>query len=145
MARKNIVYLAILLVLVIVDASLLADPEPKGNVTLFVINSQAVRTFLGAFLTAGGTIAICLLVAYLIRRFLSRRLAYAALLACLALSAYVALQVFVYFTHAQREDTLGTEFVAGSVLLGVIMMIVFGKESFGVTQNRDSRPSTQHL
>jgi len=138
-------YLALLVILAIIDASLLANQEPKSDVTLFVINSTAVRTFPAAFLTVGGTVAICLLVAYLIRRFLSRRLAYAALLACLTFSAYVALQVFVYFTYSQREETLGMEFVAGATLLGVIMMIVFGKEAYGVTRNRSSKPSPQHL
>jgi len=142
---KNVVYLAVLLILVVVDASFLADPRPKQDVTLFVLNTKALNTFTSAFITVAGTVAVCLGLGYLCRRFLSRRLAYAALLGFLGFSAFIALQVFVYFSYAEREEMLTGSFVTGATLLGVIMMIVFGKEAFAVAQQRDPKPSAKHL
>jgi|GEM_PF-6218551 len=142
---KNLIYLGVLLVLVVVDASLLANTQPKQDVTLFVLNSKALNTFGSALLTVAGTVAVCLLLGYLVRRFLSRRIAYAVLLALFAFSAYIALQVYVYFTYSEREELLTSGFVTGSTLLGVLMMIIFAKEAWGVTRSRNPRPSPERI
>lgn len=133
---KNAIYLGILAILVIVDAMLLADTRPKENITLFVLNTQAVATLGSALLTVGGTIAICLLIAYLCRRFLSPTPALVSLLILFGFSAFTTLRMYVATTYADREEMLTGDFIAGATLLGVLMMIVFGKEAYDVTKLR---------
>ena len=115
----------LLLVLVVLDAWLLAHPNLIGQVGVFFFNYEAIETFPKAIGTVSLVIGVTLIVSWLAGR-LSQAVSLGILVALLAGSIYYLLQSFTQYNTGIYKLT-GAGFRAGAILLPGLVVLVLGE------------------
>ncbi|WP_019989462.1 hypothetical protein [Rudanella lutea] len=136
---RNPFFYVLLLVLVVLDAWLLANPNLIGRVGVFLFEYDYISTFPRALGTVAGVTAVALLLGGAARRFFKRPIAI-ILLAMLTIAGLIWLvQSVGQFTTGVYKLT-GAGFKAGAMLLPGLVVLVFGKTFYdALTQNRGIR------
>ena len=128
-------FYVLLLVLVILDAWLLAHPNLIGQAGVFFFDYEAIQTVPKAIGTVSLVVGITLLITWLIGR-LSQAVAIVVLVALLAASVYYLFQSFSQYNTGIYKLT-GTGFRAGAILLPGLVVLVFGQSTWNcITQKR---------
>jgi hypothetical protein len=136
---KNPFFYILLLVLVLLDAWLLANPNLVGRVGVFLYEYDYISTFPRALLTVGAVIGLTLLVSVAVRRFFGRAIALVVLAMLVVMGLLWVVQAVGQFTSGVYQFT-GQGFKAGAILLPGLVTLVFGKFFYDVlTQKRGSR------
>jgi hypothetical protein len=136
---KNPFFYILLLVLVLLDAWLLANPNLVGRVGVFLYEYDYISTFPRALLTVGAVIGLTLLVSVAVRRFFGRAIALVVLAMLVVMGLLWVVQAIGQFTSGVYQFT-GQGFKAGAILLPGLVTLVFGKFFYDVlTQKRGSR------
>ncbi len=128
-------FYVLLLVLVILDAWLLAHPNLIGQAGVFFFDYEAIQTVPKAIGTVSLVVGITLLITWLIGR-LSQAVAIVVLVALLAASVYYLFQSFSQYNTGIYKLT-GAGFRAGAILLPGLVVLVFGQSTWNcITQKR---------
>ncbi|GAB3908248.1 hypothetical protein GCM10028803_43500 [Larkinella knui] len=129
--RNNLFYYLVLLILVAVDAWLLAHPNLIGQISIFWYDHDYLETLPKAMATVGATVLAALLVSLLISRALSGPLAVLLAVSLFVICLFAVFQTYTRFSSGTYQF-MGSGFKTGAVLLPVILAIIFGKTSYDV-------------
>lgn len=134
---RNPFFYVLLLVLVVLDSWLLANPNLIGQLQDFYLERTYFETFPKALGTVAVIVGIALLIAWLVGR-LGRALGLPALLGLLVLSAYWLFRTYTRYNSGIDQFT-GEGFRAGAVLLPGLVVLVFGAGLFDLLQRKPAR------
>lgn len=131
---RNPFFYILLLVLVILDAWLLAHPNLIGRAGVFLFEYSAIETFPKALGTVSLVVGVALVATWLVGR-LGQPVAIASIAALLAGSIYYFFQSFTQYSTGVYKLT-GAGFRAGAVLLPGLVVLVAGKALWNAIENR---------
>lgn len=134
---RNPLFYILLLILVVLDAWLLAHPNLIGRAGVFFFDYDYVETLPKALGTVAVVFGIALLVTWLVGR-LGRVIGSILLLALLAVSGYWLFDSFLLYNSGVYKLT-GAGFRAGAILLPGLLVLVFGKGVSDVLQAKRAR------
>lgn len=134
---RNPFFYILLLVLVVLDAWLLAHPNLIGQLQDFYLDRTYLETFPKALGTVSAVVGAVLLVAWVAGR-LGRPLAFIALGVLLAASAYWLLTSFTQYNSGVDQFT-GEGFRAGAILLPGLVALVFASALWETATRRTAR------
>ena len=134
---RNPLFYILLLVLVVLDAWLLAHPNLIGRAGVFFFDYDYVDTFPKALVTVAVVISVALLVSWLMGR-LGRLIGSILLIALLVVSGYWLFDSFLLYNSGVYKLT-GAGFRAGAILLPGLLVLVFGKGVSDVLQTKRAR------
>ena len=129
-------FYVLLLVLVVLDAWLLAHPNLIGQAGVFFFDYKAIQTFPKAIGTVLLVVGVTLLISWLSSR-LSQAVALVISVALLAASIYYLFQSFNQYNTGIYKLT-GAGFRAGAILLPGLVVLVLGKSTWEAISNRRS-------
>ncbi len=133
---RNPFFYILLLVLVVLDAWLLANPNLIGRVGVFLYEYDYISTFPRALGMVTAVIAVALLAGLAVRRFFGRAIALVVLAMLVVMGLLWVVQSVGQFTTGVYQFT-GAGFKAGAILLPALVTLVFGKFFYDVlTQKR---------
>lgn len=136
---KNPFFYILLLILVLLDAWLLANPNLIGRVGVFLYEYEYISTFPRALLTVAAVVGAALLAGLAVNRFFGRAVALVVLAMFVVMGLLWVVQAVGQFTSGVYQFT-GEGFKAGAILLPGLVTLVFGKFFYDVlTQKRGSR------
>jgi hypothetical protein len=136
---RNPFFYVLLLVLLVLDAWLLANPNLIGRVGIFLYEYDYISTFPRALATVAIVIGITLLIGLAIRRFFGRVVALVILAMLVIMGLVWVVQSVGQFTTGIYKIT-GAGFKAGAMLLPALVTLTIGKFFYDVlTQNRGIR------
>lgn len=136
---KNPFFYILLLVLVLLDGWLLANPNLIGRVGVFLYEYEYISTFPRALLTVVTVVGVALLAGVAVKRFFGRAVALVVLAMLVVLGLLWVVQAVGQFTSGVYQFT-GEGFKAGAILLPGLVTLVFGKFFYDVlTQKRGIR------
>jgi hypothetical protein len=115
----------LLLVLVVLDAWLLAHPNLIGQAGVFFFDYTYLETFPKALGTVSAVVGLALLIVWAVRQ-LSKPVALGIMAALLAGSAYYLFQSFTQYNTGIYKLT-GAGFRAGAILLPGLLVLLFGE------------------
>jgi hypothetical protein len=118
-------FYVLLLVLVVLDAWLLAHPNLIGQVGVFFFDYEAIETFPKAIGTVSLVVGVTVLISWLAGR-LSQAVALVISVALLAASIYYLFQSFNQYNTGIYKLT-GAGFRAGAILLPGLVVLVLGE------------------
>ena len=124
----------LLLVLVVLDAWLLAHPNLIGQAGVFFFNYEAIETFPKAIGTVSLVVGVTILITWLAGR-LSQSVSLLVLVALLAASAYYLFQSFTQYNTGIYKLT-GAGFRAGAILLPGLVVLIVGKSTWEAISNK---------
>ncbi|GAB3733184.1 hypothetical protein [Spirosoma lituiforme] len=122
---RNSSFYIVLLVLVVLDAWLLAHPNLIGQAGVFFFDYSYLETFPKALGTVAGVTGLSLLIVWAIGR-LSKPVSIGITVALLAASAYYLFQSFTQYNSGIYKLT-GAGFRAGAILLPGLIVLIFGE------------------
>ena len=122
---RNPFFYVLLLVLVVLDAWLLAHPNLIGRAGVFFFDYDYLETFPKALATVGVVVALALIISGVVGR-LGQPLGSILLVALLAVSGYWLFDSFMLYNSGVYKLT-GAGFRAGAILLPGLLALVFGK------------------
>ncbi|RZM04928.1 MAG: hypothetical protein EOO88_55650 [Pedobacter sp.] len=122
---RNSSFYILLLVLVVLDAWLLAHPNLIGQAGVFFFDYTYLETFPKALGTVSVVVALALLISWVIGQ-LSKPVSIGITVALLAASAYYLFQSFTQYNSGIYKLT-GAGFRAGAILLPGLIVLVFGE------------------
>ena len=122
---RNPFFYILLLVLILLDAWLLAHPNLIGRAGIFFFDYTAIETFPKAFGTVALVVGITVLMAWAVGR-LSQPVAIGITVALLAASIYYFFQSFSQYNTGVYKFT-GAGFRAGAILLPGLVVLVLGE------------------
>lgn len=134
---RNPLFYILLLVLIVLDAWLLAHPNLIGRAGVFFFDYDYVETFPKALVTVAVVISVALFVAWLVGRF-GRVIGSILLIALLAVSGYWLFDSFLLYNSGVYKLT-GAGFRAGAILMPGLLVLVFGKGVADVLQTKRAR------
>ena len=134
---RNPFFYVLLLVLIILDAWLLAHPNLIGRAGVFFFEYDYLETFPKALGTVAAVVGVALVVAWLAGR-LGRVVGSVLLIALLAVSGYWLFDSFLLYNSGVYKLT-GAGFRAGAILLPGLLVLVFGKGVSDVLQTKRAR------
>ena len=134
---RNPLFYILLLVLVVLDAWLLAHPNLIGRAGVFFFDYDYVDTFPKALVTVAVVISIALLVSWLVGQ-LGRVIGSILRIALLVVSGYWLFDSFLLYNSGVYKLT-GAGFRAGAILLPGLLVLVFGKGVSDVLQTKRAR------
>ena len=134
---RNTLFYILLLVLIVLDAWLLAHPNLIGRAGVFFFDYDYVETFPKALVTVAVVISVALFVAWLVGRF-GRVIGSILLIALLAVSGYWLFDSFLLYNSGVYKLT-GAGFRAGAILMPGLLVLVFGKGVADVLQTKRAR------
>lgn len=134
---RNPFFYVLLLVLIILDAWLLAHPNLIGRAGVFFFEYDYLETFPKALGTVAAVVGVALVVAWLAGR-LGRVVGSVLLIALLAVSGYWLFDSFLLYNSGVYKLT-GAGFRAGAILLPGLLVLVFGKGVSDVLQTNRAR------
>lgn len=136
---RNPFFYVLLLVLVVLNAWLLANPNLIGRVGVFLYEYDYISTFPRALGTVAAVIAVALLIGLAVRRLFKRPIALVITAMLVVIGILWVVQAVGQFTSGVYQFT-GAGFKAGAILLPALVTLTFGKFFYDVlTQNRGSR------
>jgi hypothetical protein len=115
----------LLLVLVVLDAWLLAHPNLIGQAGVFFFDYTYLETFPKALGTVSAVVGLALLIVWAVGQ-LSKPVALGIMAALLAASAYYLFQSFTQYNTGIYKLT-GAGFRAGAILLPGLLVLLFGE------------------
>lgn len=134
---RNPFFYVLLLVLIVLDGWLLANPNLIGQLQDFYLERTYLETFAKALGTVGVIVGIAFLIAWLAGR-LGRVVGLSALLGLLVVSGYWLFRTYTRYTSGIDQFT-GEGFRAGAVLLPGLVVLVFGAGFFDLLQRKPAR------
>lgn len=134
---RNLAFYVLLLVLVVLDAWLLAHPNLIGQLQDFYLERTYLETFPKALGTVGAIVGGALLLAWVAGR-LGRLVGVVVLLGLLITAGYWLLQSYTKYNTGLDQFT-GEGFKAGAVLLPGLVVLVFGQGLFSILQRKSTR------
>lgn len=134
---RNPFFYIVLVVLVVLDGWLLANPNLIGQLQDFYLERTYFETFPKALGTVAAIVGVALLMAWLAGR-LGRALGLPVLLGLLATAAYWLFRTYTRYNSGIDQFT-GEGFRAGAVLLPGLVVLVFGKGLFDLLQRKPAR------
>lgn len=136
---KNPFFYILLLVLAVLDAWLLANPNLLGRVGVFLYEHDYISTFPRALGTVGAVLAVTLLLGLAVRRFFKRPIALVLTAMLVVVGLLWVVQAVGQFTSGMYQFT-GAGFKAGAILLPALVTLTLGKFFYDIlTQNRGMR------
>ncbi len=132
---KNPFFYLLLVVLVVLDAYLLAHPNLIGLFGVFFYDYTYLETFPRALGTVAAVVGVALLVSLSVGRFLPRRAGVAVAVALLAVAGYWLFSSATQFSSGVYKLT-GAGFKAGAILLPGLVTLVMAKGVYDATQNK---------
>ncbi|GAB4040181.1 hypothetical protein [Spirosoma jeollabukense] len=129
-------FYVLLLVLVVLDAWLLAHPNLIGQAGVFFFNYESIETFPKAIGTVSLVVGVTLLISWFAGR-LSQAVALIISVALLAASIYYLFQSFTQYNTGIYKLT-GAGFRAGAILLPGLVVLILGKSTWDAISNRRS-------
>ncbi|GAB3640650.1 hypothetical protein [Spirosoma arcticum] len=134
---RNPLFYILLLVLIVLDAWLLAHPNLIGRAGVFFFDYDYVDTFPKALVTVAVVISVALFVSWLVGQ-LGRVIGSILLIALLVVSGYWLFDSFLLYNSGVYKLT-GAGFRAGAILLPGLLVLVFGKGVSDVLQTKRAR------
>lgn len=131
---RNPFFYVLLLVLVILDAWLLAHPNLIGRAGVFFFDYDYLETFPKALATVGVAIALSLIIANVVAR-LGKPLGAIILTALLAVAGYWLFDSFMLYNSGVYKLT-GAGFRAGAILLPGLLALVFGQGALDILSRK---------
>ncbi|MVM29666.1 hypothetical protein GO755_06455 [Spirosoma sp. HMF4905] len=131
---RNPFFYVLLLVLVVLDAWLLAHPNLIGQAGVFFFEYSAIETFPKALGTVSMVVVVFILITWLAGR-LSQPVAIGITIALLAGSVYYLFQSFSQYNTGIYKLT-GAGFRAGAILLPGLVVLVVGKGVWDVISTK---------
>lgn len=122
---RNPFFYVLLLVLVVLDAWLLAHPNLIGRAGVFFFDYDYLETFPKALATVAVVVGLALVIAGVVGQ-LGRPLGSIILIALLVVSGYWLFDSFMLYNSGVYKLT-GAGFRAGAILLPGLLALVFGK------------------
>jgi len=122
---RNPSFYILLLVLVVMDAWLLAHPNLIGKAGVFFFDYTYLETFPKALGTVSVVVGLTLFISWVIGR-LSKPVSIGITVALLTASAYYLFQSFTQYNSGIYKLT-GAGFRAGAILLPGLLVLVFGE------------------
>ena len=134
---RNPSFYVLLLVLLVLDAWLLAHPNLIGRTGVFFFDYDYLNTFPKALGTVAAVVGVALFVAWLAGQ-MGRVVGSILLIALLGVSVYWLYDSFLLYTSGVYKLT-GAGFRAGAILLPGLLVLVFGKSVFDVLKTKSRR------
>jgi hypothetical protein len=134
---RNPSFYILLLVLLVLDAWLLAHPNLIGRAGVFFFDYDYLNTFPKALGTVAAVVGVAVFVAWLARK-MGRVLGSILLIALLDVSAYWLYDSFLLYNSGVYKLT-GAGFRAGAILLPGLLVLLFGKSMFDSIQTKSHR------
>jgi hypothetical protein len=135
---RNPFFYILLLVLVVLDAWLLANPNLIGRVGIFLYEYDYISTFPRALGTVAAVIGVSLLLGLSVRRFFGRAIALVMLAMLVVIGLLWVVQSVGQFTTGVYKFT-GAGFKAGAILQPALVTLVFGTFFYDVLSSKKSR------
>ena len=121
--RKSI-YLILLPFLAVLDAFLISRPNMLGKLGLWIFKYGLLKNFPNALLTVVSTLAICFILAFIVRKVVAEKMKRNVLLALAGLSLLLFAAMILKFNSGSYAHT-GLSFRIGMMLLPLLMSSVF--------------------
>lgn len=136
---RNPFFYVLLLVLILLDAWLLANPNLVGRVGIFLYEYDYISTFPRALGTVAAVVTVAVVIGLAIRRLFKRPIALVILAMFVVMGLLWVVQSVGQFSTGVYKFT-GAGFKAGAILLPVLVTLTLGKFFYdALTQNRGSR------
>ncbi|MCY7357291.1 MAG: hypothetical protein LH609_07425 [Rudanella sp.] len=133
---RNPFFYILLVVLVVLNAWLLANPNLIGRVGVFLYEYDYISTFPRALGMVAAVVVVALLAGLAVRRFFGRAIALVVLAMLVVMGLLWVVQSVGQFTTGMYQFT-GAGFKAGAMLLPGLVTLVFSKFFYDVlTQKR---------
>ena len=125
---RNPSFYVLLLVLLVLDAWLLAHPNLIGRAGVFFFDYDYLNTFPKALGTVAAVVGVALFVTWLATQ-MGRVVGSILLIALLGVSAYRLYDSFLLYNSGVYKLT-GAGFRAGAILMPGLLVLLFGKSVF---------------
>jgi len=122
--KPHLSFYLILMVLVIVDAWLLAHPNLLGKLGVLFFKYDMIKTFPRALATVGITTILGVAITFFAKK-MSKQVALMLMLVLILLSLGLFINTFLKFSSGTYAMT-GAGFKTGALLMPIILVLVFG-------------------
>ncbi|MDJ1472914.1 hypothetical protein QNI19_05665 [Cytophagaceae bacterium DM2B3-1] len=138
--RNQFIFFSLLLILIILDAWLLAHPNLLGKIGVWIYKYSYLKTFPRALGTVVLLSSLTLLLTWLIKHYFSLGTAKFIMGILLAGTTYILIQTIVQFSGGTYAHT-GAGFKTGAILLPFILIIIVVKNLVEVFLQKESSDS----
>ena len=132
--KQNFSFYLILVVLILVDAWLLAHPNLLGKLGILFFKYDMLRTFPRALATVGVTAAVCMAVAIWMQK-IGGQIALAVLGVLTLASIGLVINTVLKFSSGSYAMT-GAGFKTGAILMPIILVLIFGNGLWEVSKRK---------
>lgn len=122
--KSNLSFYLILVVLVIVDAWLLAHPNLLGKLGILFFKYDMIKTFPRALATVAITAAIGVAITFFAKK-MNKQAALILILVLILLSLGLFVNTFLKFSSGSYAMT-GAGFKTGALLMPIVLVLIFG-------------------
>lgn len=122
--KSNLSFYLILVVLVIVDAWLLAHPNLLGKLGVLFFKYDMIKTFPRALATVAITAAIGVAITFFAKK-MNKQAALILMLVLILLSLGLFVNTFLKFSSGSYAMT-GAGFKTGALLMPIVLVLIFG-------------------